>query len=90
MNFFSLDEKRLFQKNFLLDTFFSQFVLSHASNNSTSQNIGGTEAWAVPPPQFFWGRVPILPPKSPPMSISALLSKVAYMTCPYTYQPHAW
>jgi len=33
---------------------FSQFVLCLTSNNSTSRNVGGTDAWTVP--HFkFWG-----------------------------------
>ena len=35
-------------KTLLHDTFFSEFVLCYASTNTTSRNIGGTEAWAVP------------------------------------------
>ena len=36
------DQKPLFQnKKFLLEFFFSQFVLYLTSNNSTSRNIGG-------------------------------------------------
>src|SRR6218665_3360272 len=50
------------QKYSSLTHFLSQFVLCLTSNNSTSQNIGGTDARAVPPPQI-WGTVP----KSPPM-----------------------
>src|SRR6218665_2285857 len=35
--------------------FFTLFILSHALDNTTSQNIGGrTNAWAVPPPQIFF------------------------------------
>src|SRR6218665_3316475 len=34
--------------------------------NSTSQNIGGTDAWAVPTSNF-WGPSPQAPPTSPPM-----------------------
>jgi len=35
--------------------FFNQFVLLHASDNTTSRNIGGTDAWAVPTSNF--GRI---------------------------------
>ena len=35
--------------------FFTLFILSRISDNTTSQNIGGTNAWAVPPPQIFFG-----------------------------------
>src|SRR6218665_1664594 len=45
---------------------FSHFVLYHASNNTTSRNIGGTNAWASLPPQILGDRPPS-PPKSPPM-----------------------
>jgi len=33
--------------------YFSQFLLCLTSNNSSSRNIGGTDAWAVPPPQIL-------------------------------------
>src|SRR6218665_916272 len=41
--------------------FFTLLILSRASDNTTSLNIGGTNAWAVPPPQIFWGAVPPAP-----------------------------
>src|SRR6218665_1761542 len=41
--------------------FFTLFVLSHTSDNTTSQNIGGTNAWAVPPLQILEGTVPQSP-----------------------------
>ena len=40
---------------FLDDTFFTLFVLSRASDNTTYQNIAGTDAWAVPTSNFFGG-----------------------------------
>src|SRR6218665_2009625 len=43
---------------------FTLFVLSRALNKTTSLNIGGTNAWAVPPPQILAGTVP---PRSPPL-----------------------
>jgi len=47
---------------------FSLFVLSQASNNTTSPNIWeGTDARAVPPPQIFLGGRPPVPSKFPPM-----------------------
>ena len=50
------------EKNkFLYDTFFTLFVLSRASDNTTSKNIGGTNAWAVPHLKF-WGTVPPVSP----------------------------
>ena len=56
-------------KNSSLRLFFSQFVLCLISNNSTSRNIGGTDALAVPISNFG-GTVPPVPPKSPPMTKS--------------------
>src|SRR6218665_2371216 len=35
------------EKNSFMTPFFTLFVLSRASDNTTSQNIGGTNAWAV-------------------------------------------
>src|SRR6218665_1433301 len=40
---------------------FTLHYISHPSDNTTSQNIGGTNAWAVPPPQNFGGTVPPVP-----------------------------
>ena len=56
-----------FRKKFLDDTyFFTLFVLLRPSDNTTSQNIGGTGAWAVPHLKL-WGTVPPVPPRSPPL-----------------------
>src|SRR6218665_1560114 len=41
--------------------FFTLFMLSRTSDNTTSQNIGGTNAWAVPPPKILGGTVPPVP-----------------------------
>src|SRR6218665_3698837 len=49
--------------------FFTLFMLSRTSDNTTSQNIGGTNAWAVPPPQILEGPSPPVPPRSPPLQI---------------------
>src|SRR6218665_1724591 len=56
---------------FFLDKtiFFTLFVLSRASDNTTFLNIGGTNAWAVPPPQFFLGGD--RPPSPPKVSAPA-------------------
>src|SRR6218665_2209107 len=35
-------------KNSTMTPVFTHFVLSHASTNTTSRNIGGTDTWAVP------------------------------------------
>jgi len=50
--------------------FFTQFELSHGSDNNTSQNIGGTDAWADPISNL--GTIPQSPPKSPPMVLPLL------------------
>src|SRR6218665_730902 len=39
------------------------------STNTTSQNIGGTDAWAVTPSQLLGGPSPS-PPRSPPVNLS--------------------
>src|SRR6218665_961360 len=41
--------------------FFTLFILSRISDNTASQNIGGTNAWAVPPPQILGGPSPQSP-----------------------------
>jgi len=41
--------------------FFTLFILSRAPENTTSQNIGGTDAWAVPHLKLFWGDRPLSP-----------------------------
>src|SRR6218665_2729821 len=46
--------------------FFTLFILSRTSDNTASQNIGGTNAWAVPHLKFWGGTVPPSPPRSPP------------------------
>src|SRR6218665_2407398 len=42
--------------------FFTLFILSRTSDNTTSQNIGGTNAWAVPHLKFWGGPSPQSPP----------------------------
>src|SRR6218665_839468 len=50
-------EKSLFQKIIPFDdTFFTLLVLSRASDNTTSQNIGRDGCMDRPPPQIFGGR----------------------------------
>src|SRR6218665_110134 len=68
-----LDEKNLCfrTKNSLMTPVFTHFVLSHASTDTTSRNIGGTDTWAAPPqmtptimcyvPQSFERLVPTTP-----------------------------
>ena len=48
------------------NTFFTMFVLSRASDNTTSLNIGGP--MHGPSPHLkFWGDRPPVPPRSPPL-----------------------
>src|SRR6218665_686271 len=47
-------------------TFFTLFILSRASDNTISLNIGGTNVWAFPTSNFG-GTVPPVPPRSPPL-----------------------
>ena len=49
------------QKNFFMTPFFTLFVFSRASDNTTSENIGGTDAWAVPHLKFLGGPFPQFP-----------------------------
>ena len=51
--------KNVFTSTFYL--FFSHFVLSPASINITSPNIGGTDAWAVPTSNILGGTSPQSP-----------------------------
>jgi len=45
----------------MMTPFFTQFVLSHASNNTTSQNIGGDGCMGRSPPQIWWGPLTVPP-----------------------------
>src|SRR6218665_216824 len=47
--------------------FFTLFMLSRTSDNTTSQNIGGDQCMGGPPPQIFGGTVPQSSPRSPPL-----------------------
>src|SRR6218665_1918253 len=68
------------QKYSFITPFFSQFVISYASSNTTSRNIGGTDTWAVLPPQLFVGvTVPPVPPKPQPMDKSLFLEPSHYV-----------
>src|SRR6218665_1358061 len=60
------------RKKILDDTFFTQFVLSHTSDNSTSPNIGGRIHGQSPTTNFGGNRPPV-PPKSPPMEFWRVL-----------------
>src|SRR6218665_2881766 len=54
------------KKNSLIAPFFTLFVLSRTSDNTTSLNIGGP-MHGPSPPQIFGGRTPS-PPRSPPLA----------------------
>ena len=51
--------------------FSTLFILSRTSDNTTSQNIGGTNAWAVSPTSNFGGDRPPSPPRFPPLARSS-------------------
>src|SRR6218665_156274 len=55
-----------FRKEFPYDTFFTLFVLSRTSDNTTSLNIGETDAWVVPHLKYLGGPSPS-PPRPPPL-----------------------
>src|SRR6218665_1538682 len=58
--------------------FFTLFILSRTSDNTASQNIGGTNAWAVPHLKF-WGDRPPSPPRSPPLIVGYTLLLYLYI-----------
>jgi len=65
-----LAEKPLFQnKTFLHNTFFSQFVLCNASDNTFLSKYWGDGCMGRPPPQILEGTSP-RPPTSPPMTVT--------------------
>src|SRR6218665_1119781 len=66
------------QKNSLISPFFTLFVLSRTSYNTTSLNIGGTNAWAVPAPQFFCADRPHSPHNSLPLILTQLFGQHNY------------
>src|SRR6218665_3364850 len=61
---------------------FTLFMLSRTSDNTTSQNIGWTNAWAVPPTSNFWGRPPVPLGLRPCMYCTEYINSV---TCVYRY-----
>src|SRR6218665_3653929 len=75
-----LHQKLLFHNpNFLLQTVFSQFELCLTSNNNNSQNIRGTDTWALPPQIFFGGTVTVPLSRSPPVSASDKLVSLKWI-----------
>src|SRR6218665_2966743 len=47
--------------------FFTLFILSRTSDNTTSQNIGGDQCMGRPPTSNCLGNRPPSPPRSPPL-----------------------
>src|SRR6218665_3430825 len=50
--------------------FFTLFMLSRTSDNTTSQNIGRDQCMGGPPTSNFGGTVPPVPPRSPPLTLA--------------------
>src|SRR6218665_3286723 len=68
------------QKN----TFFTLFILSPTSDNTTSQNIGGDECMGCPPTSNFGGDRPPVPPRFPPLTqvhYPFLQPQLCYLNC---------
>ena len=63
---FAHKKTHYFRTEFLYDIFFTLFVLSRASDNTTSQNIGGTMHGPCPTSNLG-GTVPLVLPRSPPL-----------------------
>src|SRR6218665_3874361 len=61
------------EKNSFMTLFFTQFVLSYASNNTTSRNIGRGRMHGPSPTSNFLGTIP---PKSQPMELSDIWPQV--------------
>src|SRR6218665_1874261 len=55
--------------------FFTLFMLSRTSDNTTSQNIGGINAWAVPRPQVLGG-----PSPQSPLGLRPCVQSLVYPT----------
>src|SRR6218665_3394567 len=52
--------------------FFTLFMLSRTSDNTTSQNIGGDQCMGGPPISNFGGTVP---PRSPPLKVGIITTQ---------------
>jgi len=57
--------------------FFTLFILSHAFDNTTSQNIGGHQCMGRPPASNFWGTVPQSPSRSPPLVYGVIVRSLS-------------
>jgi len=83
-------ETPLFKKIVPWYLLFTLFVLWHASHNTTSQNIWGTDEWAVHPAQFVLGDRPPLGHR-PCIDIGLFLSVLMLIcstTCNAPLPPH--
>src|SRR6218665_3347249 len=58
--------------------FFTLFILSRAADNTISLNIGGTNAWVVPPTSHFGGGPSPSPPRSPPLLCALVTINTTY------------
>src|SRR6218665_1756042 len=67
MTLSSQEQTTISQQNSVITPFFTLFVLSRASDNTTYQNIGGTDSWADLPPQIWKQTVSPVPSGSPPL-----------------------
>src|SRR6218665_1593145 len=64
------------EKNSFMTPFFNLFVLSRASDNTTSQNIGGRMHGPFPHLKFFGDRPPVSPTcRSPPLVLWPVVRK---------------
>src|SRR6218665_94681 len=69
-------------KNVYLIKPISLLQLSHASNNTTSPNIGGDECMGRPPTSNFGGTVPPVPPGlHPSLHLIIIMYHTTYQKC---------
>ena len=66
-NLFFTRKTTISEKNSLIRPFFTLFVLTRASDNTTFLNIGGP-MHGPSPTSNFWGDRPPSPPRSPPLT----------------------
>src|SRR6218665_2039621 len=67
--------------------FFTLFMLSRTSDNTTSQNIGGPMHGRSPPPQILGGPSPQSPPRSLPLVVMAINLCLQYNTVQPKFNP---
>src|SRR6218665_3950866 len=58
--------------------FFTLFILSRASDNTISLNIGGPRQGSSPYLKFWRGTVPPVPPRSPPLLCALVTINTTY------------